>query len=357
MNNDNLKIGLLSFASCTGLGYQTKEFYDHIKPVKTLICDLRSYNQMPIYPEWYPDGRLCSGFPKKEDCEWLTDGVDVLFVCENPLNYDLFTIARQKRVKIVQQLNYEFCDYYKSPSLPYPDVFAMPSSWGMSNIKALGRGETVYWPVPVNISKIPFRKIEEVKTFVHIGGRPASEDRNGTISFLNAAKQLGHKYNYILYLQAPSDYFSNSKYELLRNAVTEAVVYLGMNLEVIYNCEDNAMMYSRGDVMVLPRRYGGLCLPLWEALSAGMPVIMPRISPNGTNLPDNWLCEASFSSMLKKAPEVVIYNTDTHDLSLKMNLMAKTIKEDNLKARELAEFMSWENQLPIYKERLQKLCK
>ncbi len=354
--NSNIRIGLLAYATQTGLGYQTKEFYDHVKPSKTLVVDLSSYNSMPLDYRWYDQARICVGFPKRADCEWLTDGVDILFVCENPLSDELFSIARQKGVKIVQQLNYEFCEYYKHPTSTYPHVFAMPSTWGFQNIRALGRAETVYWPVPVNIEKIPFRKITEVSTFVHIAGRPASEDRNGTISFLQAAMMLGSKYKYIVYMQPPSDYYTNPKFDDLRKIVTEAVKTLGMSLELIYNIHDNAKMYERGDVMVLPRRYGGLCLPLWEALSAGMPVIMPKISPNGTNLPDNWLCEANLSGMLKKTPDVFVYNADTHDLSMKMNLMAKTIKEDNLKARKLAEFMSWENQLPVYKERFEKLC-
>jgi hypothetical protein len=38
--------------------------------------------------------------------------------------------------------------------------------------------------------------------------------------------------------------------------------------------------YKDGDVLVIPRKYGGLCLPMQEALAHGIPVIMPDIEPN-----------------------------------------------------------------------------
>jgi hypothetical protein len=41
--------------------------------------------------------------------------------------------------------------------------------------------------------------------------------------------------------------------------------------------------------MVLPRRYGGLCLPMNEALLSGLPVLMTNMEPNNNILPKEWL--------------------------------------------------------------------
>jgi hypothetical protein len=40
--------------------------------------------------------------------DWLSDDVDLIFVCETPLNYCLFEKAEAKGVPVVLQYNYEF---------------------------------------------------------------------------------------------------------------------------------------------------------------------------------------------------------------------------------------------------------
>jgi hypothetical protein len=44
--------------------------------------------------------------------------------------------------------------------------------------------------------------------------------------------------------------------------------------------DDQWGMYDDQDVLLLPRRYGGLCLPALEAASMGLVVAMPECSPN-----------------------------------------------------------------------------
>jgi glycosyltransferase involved in cell wall biosynthesis len=46
------------------------------------------------------------------------------------------------------------------------------------------------------------------------------------------------------------------------------------------NVADPAALYADADVLVLPRRYGGLCLPAQEAMSCGLPVLMTDCPPN-----------------------------------------------------------------------------
>ena len=41
-----------------------------------------------------------------------------------------------------------------------------------------------------------------------------------------------------------------------------------------------AGLYAGFDPLILPRRYGGLCLPMNEALRSGLPVIMFNVSPS-----------------------------------------------------------------------------
>ena len=45
--------------------------------------------------------------------------------------------------------------------------------------------------------------------------------------------------------------------------------------------------------MIMPRRYGGLCLPLAEAMTSGLPVFRSSVSPNN-ELPADWLIPGEF---------------------------------------------------------------
>jgi glycosyltransferase involved in cell wall biosynthesis len=42
--------------------------------------------------------------------------------------------------------------------------------------------------------------------------------------------------------------------------------------------EEQQTLYEGFDALIMPRRYGGLCLPMNEALTSGLPVIMSDTS-------------------------------------------------------------------------------
>lgn len=358
----NMKIGLLAFSTNTGLGYQTRDFYKNIMepevgmnyPHKVLIADISKLNGMPVDHSWAYQPRITDGLPTNEECEWLVDGMDVIFVCETPLNPHLFAYANQRGVKTVLQYNYEFLNYLQKPDEAKPDVLAAPSFWGFKEITSKNWAEVTYWPVPIDIDRFTFREMQKVDTFAHIIGRPAHSDRNGTIIFLEAAKKL-KEYNYVVYLQRPREGRTSEHFMKVDDAII-AAKEAGVKIEVIEDVEDNAEMYKRGEIMVLPRRYGGLCLPMWEALAAGMPVIMPNISPNETNLPADWLVEAKPNGSFEARTTITLYESDVDDLVSKMLSVAGNIQKNNLLARDLASRMSWQAQKPEYLKRFEKLC-
>jgi glycosyltransferase involved in cell wall biosynthesis len=73
-------------------------------------------------------------------------------------------------------------------------------------------------------------------------------------------------------------------------------------------------LYKGFDLMVLPRRYAGLCLPMNEALISGIPVFMTNISPNNTILPKEWLCNSKKTSTLKTRMLLDVYSADPKHL-------------------------------------------
>jgi glycosyltransferase involved in cell wall biosynthesis len=48
---------------------------------------------------------------------------------------------------------------------------------------------------------------------------------------------------------------------------------------------DRWSLYDDADLLVLPRRYGGLCLPVLEAFASGVGVVMTDVEPQASTWP------------------------------------------------------------------------
>src|SRR3954469_794163 len=99
------RLGMLVYATDTGLGVQTRAAYRHLKPVKTMLVDLTAYNHLPIHDDWYSFDIRTNGFPTNLEIDTFLHGLDAVFVCETPLTYYLFDRARQLGIRTIQQPN------------------------------------------------------------------------------------------------------------------------------------------------------------------------------------------------------------------------------------------------------------
>lgn len=342
-------LGVIVFATATGLGYQMKDFCAHMNPDRILLVDLSQHNQMPVDLDWYPNARYTT-WPNEDDCRWLCE-TDVVFYAETPLNFRLHEIAAETGTVVLQQPNWEFLDYVRQPDLPKPTKLIPPTPWMVDRMNFGIPVEPLR--VPVNRNRFPFRQIEQCKTFLHIIGRPGVHDRNGTLAFLDAAQKMGDRYEYRVFYQQPKDTrakeFFQPVYDRLRS--------LDGLVETIVDHHDPTYMYRSGDVLVLPRRYGGLCLPAQEALSSGLPVIMTDISPNGTLLPEEWLCDATLKHKFHEHQDtryahvnVDVYEPDQKTLINTMERFTDHtyMQSANMVADHIAETISWTTLKPEY---------
>lgn len=336
-----MKIGLLAYSTDTGLGNQTLEFYRHMKPAKTLIVDLTEFNQMETHHDRFPDAQIVKGIPTCNEMAWLASDVDLIFVCETPLNYCLFEKAEAAGIKTVLQYNYEFLDYLQRPNLPKPSVLAAPTWWHKSDVEKLNIAEVIDLFVPVNGTEVKEREITQCRTIFHTAGKQAIHDRNGTRTFIEAAVKCGNKFKYIIYAQSLDDQ--------TRRAINEAQKTIDMQL--IENVANYADMYKTGDLLVLPRKYGGLCLPMQEALAAGIPVVMPDVSPNEQRLPKQWLVQAKKAGSFMTRTELDLYETDANFLAFKMCEFAdeEFMRWSNKEAINIGKDLSWETAKAHYK--------
>lgn len=367
-----MRIGLIARMDNSGLGIQTHEFYMHMRPSKTLVVDMSGHNNNRQYPERYTDHRqpgmqveFSHGIPTNGAIHEFLDDLDCLFVAEAPYNYFLYEAAKQRHVKTAVQYNYEFLDWFLYGDLPKPDMLIAPSRWHFDEMQAWCETQDikhVYLHCPVNRVKLPYREITQAKTFLHIVGRAAAHDRNGTETVIAASQFLNTDAHILIHFQGEQGIGHQVTHTI--DDYERYVYQRGNRNKVSFQQKefDNYNeIYQQGDVLVLPRRYGGNCLPMNEALSTGMPVIMPNISPNNAILDTSWLVSAEKVDQFTPRTVVDIYGCDPRDLAAKIdefyNMPAEQMLAHNQIANAIASKLDWSVMKKEYFEALESLCK
>lgn len=333
---NKLRLGILAQPHRTGIGVQTYELCRHLNPAKVLLTDLtevhakNSRNAKKVSKvDWF-DGffhRRSDGIPTTEDLDWLLEGMDVVFVVETPLNWDIFKMAWDYGVRTVLQPNFEFVEYFIRPHLPKPDLFLVPSKW---NVDQLERFEVPinYLPVPIATDRIKRREITQAKQFIHITGHKAHLDRNGT--------------------------------EIVRESVRfvdSEVARIKIHDQSRNELDNYWDLYNEGDVLLLPRRYGGLSLQLQEAAAAGMPIVVTEHDPYARED-----CTVTVPGPYQHVGVKLRGNVDCYSASPRSlgavitDLANKDITDLSEKSYQWALSRSWENMRPKYMEVLEELC-
>jgi len=308
-----MKLGLIARSDNTGLGNQTRNLAYMLRPEKIMLIDSTIFNQNEQHPEWY-DGfnvQTINGFPNGQEIVEFLNGLTHMITCETEYNRTFFSLAQRHNVKTYSQINYEFCDYFLHPNLTLPNKILMPSYWKLEEMQE--RFNAIYLPPPIDISHFKdvtyrnFNRESVEKRFLHIVGKEASKDRNGTRDLINSLQYSKEHFELVIRSQYPIDI-----------QIDDPRVRLD-----IRDYKEQSELYMDCDVMILPRRYGGLCLPMNEALASGLPVIMPNISPNNQILPSNWLIEAQVTDTLKARMELDVYSSDLVQLGQTLDNIAR----------------------------------
>jgi len=242
-----------------GLGVQTYAMWQNLKPDRTLLV-LDYGSGFRSHPELYPGAAMVSLLhgPDKNRLDEQTvrhwwQGLDVVFTVETFYDWDLVEWAKRDNVKTLAHGNPEFW----MATNPQPDMWAWPTAW---RTDLLPEGPVVPVPAPDR----PIIAANPTEGFslkaVHIAGNRALGDRNGTETLAMAMQQIPIGVELTTYSQATMPKMYNVEH---RNAA-----------------EDRWDMYVGQHMLVLPRRYGGLCLPAIEAMASGLAVAMTDCVPN-----------------------------------------------------------------------------
>lgn len=257
-------------ANSAGLGNQSHEFWRHVKPEHTALIDYSHIDGKISYPERFsgdPGVTHFHGPPTDAEIENWLDEVEPAYVVtmETPYNWHLYTACKRRGIKTFCQYNYEFLRNLQDPMLPLPDVLMAPTTWCMDRVQAQlgGRAWVRHLPVPTATDRFTPKKPRKVKRFLHIGGYKLHLDRNGTEALLRAIPLVTADVTFKIFSQ-----------HHVPGIQDERVEVVNANLLNYWD------LYEHGDCLLLPRRYGGLCLPMQEAFAAGLPVVMPETAPN-----------------------------------------------------------------------------
>lgn len=247
-----------------------KEFHDALEPDRTLVVRVLGAEAAGFagFPERFPGASVVrfSGELPEAECRQFLRGLDVVYTVETGYDARFYDWAREEGCRSVCHVMPEFFHWWGHPAPSAPDVFWTPTTWWLDRLPP----ETRLVPVPAPARTARLRTA--ARTFVHVAGTRAAADRNGTIAVIQAAQLLKESCRLILRSQAS----------------TLPQPRLGSNVELVLEpggVADRWKLYEDGDVLVLPRRYAGLSLPIIEALADGMAVIGTDREPERSTWP------------------------------------------------------------------------
>jgi glycosyltransferase involved in cell wall biosynthesis len=303
-----MRLGIIARCDNTGLGNQTRELVKMLNPSKIMVIDFSSHNpikQDPSIYDEYNTYRVDGIFTDEQAKEFLQD-LDAVISCETFYNNNLPRIARAMNVKTYLQYNYELFGYLSDRTIALPDVLLSPSSWYFDKMnQKVGHLVNAIYHLPPPTTPELFDKAKEFnlskdhKRILHIAGKPAAKDRNGTMDVIEMLRHSKADYELVVHTQVP---LKINQQDSRLTIITD-------------NIEERQDMYSGYDAMILPRRYAGLCLPMNEALLSGLPVFMTDISPNNKVLPEEWLVPSHDYGYIKTRTRVPMFQANIKQLA------------------------------------------
>lgn len=258
------RVGLIARADMGGLATLTHAFFEHMRPSHTVVVDMglvaRGDNVLDYIPdadqtvEWARWRTEEIGFAY----ERMVGEVDVIYTAETVYDPRLYALAHaRRRVPIVLHAMPELLS--KGDRL-MADAVWFPTSWYTDE-------NDIVMPVPVDLAPEP-RRLGEHRIFFHTCGE-AMLDRNGTEIVREAMAYVEQPLTLLLRC---GEVIEHRDWKLGRHG--------NVTLQFFTPTDHYRTTIPREtEVLLMPRRYGGLCLPVQEAAARGIPSIMSDLAP------------------------------------------------------------------------------
>jgi len=324
--------GLIARADDRGLSHITWEMARHLKPDRILLVDMNDerfpthhyrYDGLtPIIVEWNV------GTPPPPQ---FFDGLDVVFTAET--FYGLEPLAAQHDVKTI---NYLMPEFYRANDTPPTETW-LPTSWLNEHVP---HDRIVPLPCPTDRwrhskhdDRTRLRTKHDTLRVVMPAGNTAMHDRNGAKLFLQALRHVDQQIDVTVWTQDRAFPVANR----LPGCVTYRLRRRARNYwEIAYGAH----------LVVIPRRYGGLCLPAIEALGAGAALAMNDCEPNAMWPIEPISCKPGLA-VTAPFGEISTWDSEPRDIAMMLNHFASDValtRERQDEARTWAIEHSWQNE-------------
>lgn len=345
-----------------GLGVMGRDMDANLKPDKTAVVVIADYSfpgqeqvvkhqhDQPLdglehatVLRWPHPAHPLYQFDEREFRSWAA-GLDVVVMLETPYDARCLEWLDDMGIQSVLYVMPEMYPHDKARNEAWkkqPDVHWYPTSWFPDTGEiTFPVGRVMYLPVTPQ----PFVDLPDVGGpvhLIHVGGKEALGDRNGSRT-LPAAVRTTRNTNRANRLTI----YSQTTHLPLRQGALTTTWLKGP--------DDKERMYADAHALVMPRRYGGLCLPVLEALSYGLAVVMTDTSPNNDG---HWPiglipCERGQRHRMP-CGDVQTYDCDQMALAGQISALcgrSGVLQQLMVESRKWAVANSWEARRPAFLE-------
>ena len=335
--SQKLRIGAIMRVDSGGLANLSYDWWKNMPEITKCLTILSesAYQNVMRYPEQI----ICQNYPTLEEIDLFLKDIDVVIGFETPYNWNVFSMANERGIKTVLVPMYEWTE--EKPPIE-PDLYLCPS--------LIERDIYKYYPTkseyiqnPIDRKVFKFKQREKAHTFVFNNGHGGSGGRNGMAILAQAIPLVKSDVKFLIHSQVQVPEINDPRVE----------VRLG-------DIKDRQDLFKEGDIMIYPKMFGALSLPIWEALSCGIPVLTTNLYPFNAMLPKEWFFEPEGGKKIQTSPvnRIIDMNfVNPQTLANKIDEWAnKDITEESKKAGEIAEQFNWNTSKEKIIKTLENLC-
>lgn len=332
------KIGMVVRDDNGGLGNLTLEAWRHLRPDVTLVVQSRPCRGEPhpaIFEEAWTKVVYAGNPVESATWQTLSEMADVWWSAETWYNDLAESILKSAGCKSI---------LYAMPELfagSQADEVWNPTPY-LSERSRLG--DVVPWPTSPPSS---WNVRTKVRRILHISGG-AQYDRNGTQIFLDALRHVTNPC--AVTLHQPDE-----KYRVNPIVFSD----LPSHITIKQSCEYErslSSLYKWCDLVVLPRKYAGLCLPAYEAFGHGALVMMPDVDPQ-VHWPIVGFEAKRSRPRLMKGGKIPMWDINPRTLAARIDHLLEAevhpVVRASERGRAWAKLNSWENRKGEWLWRLQ----
>lgn len=362
-----MRLGIIARADRGGLAAQTLDTVRWLQPDRVLVIDLGAAGRGPTelwkVTDAAPNADVhvavtdATCHPTDAEVVHFVDGLDVIWSAETLYHPRFTDHAEAAGCATVLQANPELIRRDHTP----PTRMWLPSTWEFERAP-----DARIMCQPIDLTRHPPRPAPtEVRNLFTIAA-PAMLDRNGTQLTTSAMRWVNGPKTLTIHGDP-----RNPKQRRGPWRMPPRIRQVTMRL--VEEVPDNSDVWpDEVDVFVLPRRYGGLSLPLDEAAARGLPIVTLDLPPQ-----NEWVHPAGLVPAVRQKQMRMPGSFDGHgqlltdglfqcykaapqQIAVAINQLADDptlLAEAAQASRRRAEALSWERQLPVWREALTEACR